>query len=72
LNTLQEAIKGAECFFIGLSKADILVPEDILAMAKDPLFLALAIPIQRLLMTLQKRRVMINHGNGASDIPTGE
>ena len=41
LTTLQEAMKGADVF-IGLSKADVLTPEDLLAMAKDPIVFALA------------------------------
>jgi malate dehydrogenase (oxaloacetate-decarboxylating)(NADP+) len=43
LNTLQEAIKGADVF-VGLSIADVLTPEDVLAMAKDPIVFALANP----------------------------
>src|SRR4029077_546521 len=43
VKTLKEAIKGADVF-VGLSKADILTPEDILAMAKDPIVFALANP----------------------------
>jgi malate dehydrogenase (oxaloacetate-decarboxylating)(NADP+) len=43
ITTLQEAIKGAD-IFVGLSKADVLTPDDILAMAKDPIVFALANP----------------------------
>ncbi|UII21778.1 NADP-dependent malic enzyme [Fulvivirga ligni] len=43
LDTLQEAIKGAD-LFLGLSVGDILQPEDIKAMAKDPIVFALANP----------------------------
>jgi malate dehydrogenase (oxaloacetate-decarboxylating)(NADP+) len=43
VNTLQEAIKGADVF-VGLSIADVLTPEDVLAMAKDPIVFALANP----------------------------
>src|SRR6185295_7355808 len=54
LNTLQEAIKGADVF-IGLSKADILVPADILAMAKDPIVFALANPNPEIAYGLAKK-----------------
>lgn len=40
---LSEAIKGAD-FFLGLSVADILQPEDIKAMADNPIVFALANP----------------------------
>ncbi|MEI9917250.1 MAG: NADP-dependent malic enzyme [Bacteroidota bacterium] len=43
LNTLQEAIKGADVF-VGLSIANVLTPADVLAMAKDPIVFALANP----------------------------
>jgi malate dehydrogenase (oxaloacetate-decarboxylating)(NADP+) len=42
-HTLQEAMKNADVF-VGLSKADILTSEDIMAMAKDPIVFALANP----------------------------
>ncbi len=43
VNTLQEAIKGADVF-VGLSIANVLTPADILAMANDPIVFALANP----------------------------
>ena len=43
VSTLQQAVKGADVF-IGLSKADVLTPQDILNMAKDPIVFALANP----------------------------
>jgi len=43
VNTLQEAIKGADVF-VGLSVANVLTPADVLAMAKDPIVFALANP----------------------------
>src|SRR6478736_493034 len=43
VSTLQQAVKGADVF-IGLSKADVLTPLDILNMAKDPIVFALANP----------------------------
>ncbi len=43
INTLQEALKGADVF-IGLSVADAVTPQDLLNMAKDPIVFALANP----------------------------
>ena len=43
LNTLEEAIVDSDVF-IGLSKADILSPEMLLSMAKDPIVFAMANP----------------------------
>lgn len=43
INTLQEAIKGADVF-VGLSVADALTPEDLLNMADKPIVFALANP----------------------------
>lgn len=43
INTLQEAMKDADVF-VGLSKADVLTPAEIRAMAPDPIVFALANP----------------------------
>lgn len=43
LNTLDEAIEGAD-MFLGLSVADVLKPEMLLKMAKDPIVFAMANP----------------------------
>ena len=43
LNTLSDAIKGAD-FFLGLSIEDIMTPEDLMAMAENPVVFALANP----------------------------
>ncbi len=43
LNTLEEAVNGADVF-IGLSKGDVLSPEALKTMAKDPVVFALANP----------------------------
>ena len=43
VESLQDAMKGAD-FFLGLSVADILSPDDILAMADNPIVFALANP----------------------------
>lgn len=69
ITTLQEAIKGADVF-VGLSVADILTPEDILAMAKDPIVFALANPNPEIDYHLAKRtRPDIIMGTGRSDHP---
>ncbi|HEY3404109.1 MAG TPA: NADP-dependent malic enzyme [Ohtaekwangia sp.] len=43
IDTLQEAMKGADVF-VGLSVADAITPEDLNNMAKDPIVFALANP----------------------------
>jgi len=43
LNTLEDAMTNADVF-IGLSKADLVVPEMLLKMAKDPIVFAMANP----------------------------
>ena len=69
ITTLQEAVKGADVF-IGLSVADILKPEDILSMAKDPIVFALANPNPEIAYDLAKKaRPDIIMGTGRSDHP---
>ena len=69
ITTLQEAVKGADVF-VGLSVADILKPEDILAMAKDPIVFALANPNPEIAYDLAKKtRPDIIMGTGRSDHP---
>lgn len=69
LSTLQEAIKGADVF-IGLSKADILAPQDILAMAKNPIVFALANPNPEIAYDLAKKtRPDLIMATGRSDHP---
>ncbi len=69
VNTLQEAIKGADVF-LGLSVADILTPQDILAMAKDPIVFALANPNPEIAYDLAKKtRPDLLMGTGRSDHP---
>ncbi len=69
VNTLQEAIKGADVF-VGLSIANVLTPADVLAMAKDPIVFALANPDPEiaydLAMSTRKDLVM---ATGRSDHP---
>jgi malate dehydrogenase (oxaloacetate-decarboxylating)(NADP+) len=69
VNTLQEAVKGADVF-VGLSVADILTPEDVLAMAKDPIVFALANPNPEIAYDLAKKtRPDLIMGTGRSDHP---
>lgn len=69
VKTLQEAIKGADVF-VGLSKADILTPEDILAMAKDPVVFALANPNPEIAYDVAKKtRQDLIMATGRSDHP---
>ncbi|MBS1682059.1 MAG: NADP-dependent malic enzyme [Bacteroidetes bacterium] len=69
ISTLKEAIKGADAF-VGLSVADILTPEDILSMAKDPIVFALANPNPEIDYDLAKKtRPDIIMGTGRSDHP---
>lgn len=69
LKTLQEAMKGADVF-VGLSKADILKPEDIQAMAKDPIVFALANPNPEIAYDLAKKtRQDLIMATGRSDHP---
>jgi malate dehydrogenase (oxaloacetate-decarboxylating)(NADP+) len=69
VTTLQEAIKGADVF-VGLSIADCLTPEDVLAMAKNPIVFALANPNPEIAYDLAKKtRPDIIMGTGRSDHP---
>ncbi len=69
VNTLQQAIRGADVF-IGLSKADILTPQDILSMAKDPIVFALANPNPEIAYELaMKTRPDLIMATGRSDHP---
>lgn len=69
VKTLQEALKGADVF-VGLSVANILTPEDINAMAKDPIVFALANPDPEIAYDLAKRtRPDLIMATGRSDHP---
>jgi malate dehydrogenase (oxaloacetate-decarboxylating)(NADP+) len=69
ITTLQEALKGADVF-VGLSIADILKPEDVLSMAKDPIVFALANPNPEIDYDLAKKtRPDLIMGTGRSDHP---
>ena len=69
VSTLQQAVKGADVF-IGLSKADILTPQDILNMAKDPIVFALANPNPEIAYDVaMKTRPDLIMATGRSDHP---
>ena len=69
ITSLQEAIKGADVF-VGLSKADVVTPEDILGMAKDPIVFALANPNPEIAYDLAKKtRQDLIMATGRSDHP---
>lgn len=69
LNTLQEALKGADVF-IGLSVADAITPQDLMNMAKDPIVFALANPNPEIAYDLaRKTRNDAVLATGRSDHP---
>ena len=69
LNTLDEAIKGADVF-IGLSKSDIVSPKMLLTMAKNPIVFAMANPDPEIGYDIAcKTREDIIMATGRSDNP---
>ena len=69
VSTLAEALKGADVF-LGLSVADILTPEMIQSMAKDPIVFALANPNPEIEYSKAKAsREDIIFATGRSDYP---
>lgn len=69
INTLEEAMKDAD-FFIGLSVADVLNPEHLKSMAKNPIVFALANPNPEISYELaMQTRDDIVMATGRSDHP---
>jgi len=69
VNTLEEAMVGSDVF-IGLSKGDIVSPEMLLTMAKDPIVFAMANPTAEIEYDLAiKTRKDIIMATGRSDNP---
>ncbi len=67
--TLAEAVKGADAF-IGLSVADVLTPEMLLSMNKQPIVFAMANPNPEITYPLAKEtRDDVIMGTGRSDYP---
>ncbi|MFM6976666.1 MAG: NADP-dependent malic enzyme [Sphingobacteriaceae bacterium] len=69
INTLEEAIKDADVF-IGLSSADVLTPEMLKTMAKNPIVFAMANPDPEIAYNLAiKTRKDVIMATGRSDYP---
>ncbi|RUA08711.1 MAG: NADP-dependent malic enzyme, partial [Flavobacteriia bacterium] len=69
VHTLEEAMKGADVF-IGLSKGNIVSPEMLLSMAKNPIVFAMANPTAEIDYDLAvKTRKDIIMATGRSDFP---
>lgn len=69
IDSLQQAMHGADVF-IGLSKADVITPEDLLSMAENPIVFALANPNPEINYDLALRtRKDIIMATGRSDHP---
>ena len=69
IHTLEEAMKGADVF-IGLSKGNIVSPEMLLSMAKDPIVFAMANPTAEIDYNLAvKTRDDVIMATGRSDFP---
>ena len=69
IDTLDQAMKGADVF-IGLSTSDIVIPEMLLAMAKNPIVFAMANPDPEISYDLAiKTRKDIIMATGRSDHP---
>jgi malate dehydrogenase (oxaloacetate-decarboxylating)(NADP+) len=69
IDTLQEAMKGAD-FFVGLSVADAITPEDLINMAENPIVFALANPNPEIDYHLAKNtRPDVLLATGRSDHP---
>ncbi|WP_299059336.1 NADP-dependent malic enzyme [uncultured Polaribacter sp.] len=69
LNTLEEAMHNADVF-IGLSKGDVVTPEMLVSMAKDPIVFAMANPVPEINYDLAiATRKDIIMATGRSDHP---
>src|SRR5690606_39021801 len=69
VQTLEDAVKGADVF-IGLSAADVLTPEMLKSMAKNPIVFAMANPDPEIAYPLaMKTRKDIIMATGRSDYP---
>jgi malate dehydrogenase (oxaloacetate-decarboxylating)(NADP+) len=69
VHTLQDAIKGCDVF-VGLSKEDVITPEDILSMNDQPIVFALANPNPEIAYELaRKTRQDLIMATGRSDHP---
>lgn len=69
ISTLEEALKGADVF-VGLSKANVMTPQMLLSMAKNPVVFGLANPVPEIDYNLaMKTREDVIMATGRSDYP---
>jgi malate dehydrogenase (oxaloacetate-decarboxylating) len=68
MGSLSDAMVGADVF-IGVSAANLVTPEMIKAMAKDPIIFALANPVPEIMPELAKEAGAKVVGTGRSDFP---
>ena len=66
--TLQDALKGADVF-IGVSQANLLTPEMVQTMAKDPIIFGLANPVPEIMPGVAKQAGAAIVATGRSDFP---
>lgn len=67
-HSLRDALKNAD-IFIGLSRANILQPQDIKAMAKKPIIFAMANPVPEIMPAIAKQVGAAIIATGRSDFP---
>lgn len=67
-HSLRDALKNAD-IFIGLSRANILQPQDIKAMAKKPIIFAMANPVPEIMPAIAKQAGAAIIATGRSDFP---
>ncbi|MGM9521485.1 MAG: NADP-dependent malic enzyme [Oscillospiraceae bacterium] len=65
---LAEALRGAD-IFVGVSKANLVTPEMIKTMAKDPIMFPMANPVPEIMPDLAKAAGAAVVGTGRSDFP---
>ena len=68
VGTLQDALQNADAF-IGVSKGNLLGPDDIASMAPNPIILAMANPIPEIMPDVAKAAGAAVVGTGRSDFP---
>ncbi len=66
--SLADAVKGAD-LFVGVSAANLLKPEMIKSMAKDPIIFAMANPVPEVMPDVAKEAGALVVGTGRSDFP---
>lgn len=66
--SLKDALKGAD-IFIGVSKPELLTPEMIKSMAKDPVIFAMANPVPEIMPEVAHKAGVAVMATGRSDFP---